>query len=206
MRGSQTRAQSRLAMEVSMCASSAGVSSRRRRAAGRGAPTGSARSRVRHLGAGVSAGAGRGCGDAGAAVSPVRAADADGIALREVCCARGDVGVAGSRPDRLRLALAATARAGAGARRRSLPTVRTASAADRPHRPAGGRRDGPSGQPACGVHHVSPAGDAGLAPGEGEVRSLRALAEARPPTQNRARPPSPFPRPARGLQPGEPRR
>jgi hypothetical protein len=206
MRGFRLRAQSRRALEVSMCASSAGLFSPPRTAGGRGVPTGSARSAARRRGVGVSAGAGRACGDAGAAVSPVRSADADGIALRQVCRARGDVWWAGSRPDRLRLAVAAAARAGAGARRRSLSAVRPAGAAGRPHRPARGRRDGPSRQPARGVHHVSPAGDARLAPGEGQVRSLRALAEARRPTQNRARPPSPSPRPARGLQPGATRR
>jgi len=189
-----------------MCASSVGRCSLPGTVAGRGLPTVSARSAARPPGAGVSVGAGRGCGDAGAAVSAVRAANADGIALREVRCARGDVWFSGSRPDRLRLALAATARAGARARRRPVSAVRPAGAAGRPHRPARGRRDGPSGQPARGVRQVPSHRDEKLAKTEGDLKSLEALAGARPPTQNRARPPSPFPRPASPLQPGEPRR
>ena len=206
MRGSRTRAQSRLALEVSMCALSAGLCSRRLGAAGRGAPTGSARSRVRHRGVGVSAGAGRGCGDAGAAVSPVRAADADGIALRKVRCARGDVGFAGACADRVRLALATAARAGARARRRPMPAVRPAGAAGRPHHPARGRRDGPSRQPPRGVRAVPSHRDEELAKTEGDLKSLEALAGARPPTQNRARPSSPCPWPASPLQPRPTRR
>lgn len=206
MRGFRGRGGSRRPQGRSMSASSAGGCSLPGPAAGRGLPIGSARSAARPAGAGVSVGAGRGCGDAGAAVSPVRAADADGIALCEVRCARGDVGFAGVCADRLRLALAAAARAGLGARRRSMPAVRPAGAAGRPHRPAGGRWERRARQPPRDMRQVPSHRDESLAKTEGELRSLEALAGARPPTRNRARPPSPFPRPARGLQPGEPRR